>query len=78
MNARHVEFHPGAAKDVKDAVAWYRERSARAALDFIEELGRATETIRRARIDGRRGRTILEDFLSGGFLSRLFTPNKNQ
>jgi len=36
----------GAAVDVKKAVAWYRKRSPKAALDFVEELDRATITIR--------------------------------
>jgi|SRR6185437_15389824 len=48
MNAKHLEYHQGAIADVKGAVAWYRKRSANAALDFIEELHRAAETIRQA------------------------------
>ena len=31
--------------DVKSAVAWYQKRSPKAALDFIEELHRAADTI---------------------------------
>lgn len=46
MSAKRVEYHQGASADVKNAVAWYKQRSAKAALDFIEELYRATETIR--------------------------------
>jgi hypothetical protein len=38
MGASRVIFHQDAIADVKNAVAWYQERSARAALDFIEEL----------------------------------------
>jgi plasmid stabilization system protein ParE len=45
MNAK-VEYHEGASRDVKSAVAWYQERSAKAALDFIGELRRAADTIR--------------------------------
>jgi len=48
MTAKRVEYHQGAIADVKGAVAWYRERSPKAASDFIEELRRATETIRHA------------------------------
>ena len=39
MSVKRVEFHQGASADVKNAVAWYRKRSPKAALDFIEELG---------------------------------------
>ncbi len=48
MNAKPVEYHQGAIADVKNAVSWYGKRSPKAALDFIEELHRAAETIRRA------------------------------
>ncbi|MBZ5524782.1 MAG: type II toxin-antitoxin system RelE/ParE family toxin [Acidobacteriia bacterium] len=48
MSARPVEYHQGAVADVKSAVAWYRKRSPKAALDFIEELHRAVRTIRQA------------------------------
>ena len=46
MSAKSVDYHQGAIADVKSAVAWYRKRSPKAALDFIEELHRASETIR--------------------------------
>jgi toxin ParE1/3/4 len=46
MSAKRVEYHEGATEDVKRAVAWYRKRSPKAALDFIEELHRAADTIR--------------------------------
>jgi toxin ParE1/3/4 len=48
MSAKRVEYHQGAIADVKSAVVWYQKRSAKAALDFIEELHRAAETIREA------------------------------
>jgi len=48
MSVRQVEYHQGAIADVKSAVAWYQERSRKAAVDFIEELRRATDTIREA------------------------------
>jgi toxin ParE1/3/4 len=44
MNPKPVEYHEGASADVKSAVAWYQERSPKAALDFIEELHRAADT----------------------------------
>jgi toxin ParE1/3/4 len=45
-----VEYHQGASADVKSAVAWYQKQkhSLKAALDFIEELHRAADTIREA------------------------------
>jgi toxin ParE1/3/4 len=48
MSGKRVEFDFGATEDVKAAVAWYRERSGTAALEFIEELNRATTTIQEA------------------------------
>jgi toxin ParE1/3/4 len=45
MSVKRVEYHQGATADVKSAVAWYRKRSRKAALDFIEELHRAADTI---------------------------------
>ncbi len=45
MSAKRVEYHQGAAADVKSAVAWYHKRSPKAALHFIEELRRAVHTI---------------------------------
>jgi toxin ParE1/3/4 len=42
MSAKSVEYHQGAIADIKSAVAWYQKRSRKAALDFIEELNRAT------------------------------------
>jgi len=48
MSAKRAEYHQGARADVKSAVAWYLKRSPKAALDFIEELHRATDTIREA------------------------------
>jgi plasmid stabilization system protein ParE len=46
MNAERVDYHQGATTDVKSAVAGYRRRSPKAALDFVEELNRASQTIR--------------------------------
>ena len=48
MSAERVEYHQGAIADVKSAVAWYEKRSPKAALDFMEEMHRAAETIREA------------------------------
>ena len=48
MSGKRVEYHQGAMADVKSALAWYQKRSSRVALDFIEELHRAADTIREA------------------------------
>ena len=48
MSARRIEYHEGASADVTSAVTWYQRRSPKAALDFIEELRRASEVIREA------------------------------
>lgn len=48
MSVKPVESHPGTIVDVKSAVTWYRKRSPKAALDFIDELHRASDTIREA------------------------------
>jgi len=48
MSAERVEYHQGAISDVKSAVTWYRKHSPKAALDFIEELRRAADTIHEA------------------------------
>jgi len=45
MSGKRVEYHQGATADVKSAVAWYQQRSPKVALDFIEELHRAADTI---------------------------------
>ena len=46
-DANRVEYHEGAAADVRAAVLWYQKRSPKAALDFIDELNRATRIISR-------------------------------
>jgi plasmid stabilization system protein ParE len=48
MSADRVRFHEGARADVKNAVVWYQRHSAKAAADFVEEIYRATETIKAA------------------------------
>jgi toxin ParE1/3/4 len=45
MSGKPIEYHEGAAEDVRNAVSWYLKRSPKAALDFIEELHRAIATI---------------------------------
>jgi plasmid stabilization system protein ParE len=45
MAAKVVEFHDGAAEDIKNAVAWYGERSSKAAGDFIHEVEQAVRAI---------------------------------
>jgi len=63
MNTKRVEYHEGATADVKNAVAWYQKRSPKAALDFIEELHRAAETIREAPDRWPKGRNETRRFL---------------
>src|SRR5690349_17157268 len=48
MSANRVEYHEGAAADVRAAVLWYQKKSPKAALDFIDEINRATRIISRA------------------------------
>ncbi len=45
MGVKRVEYHEGAVTDVKSAIAWYQDRSPKVALEFIDELRRAAETI---------------------------------
>src|SRR5258706_12261713 len=42
MSARLVKYSEGAGAVVKSTLAWYQKRSAKAALDFVDELQRAT------------------------------------
>jgi plasmid stabilization system protein ParE len=67
MSASRVVYHEGAASDVRSALAWYEKRSAKAALDFIEELNRAAEAIRKAPERCRWEATTLGDFCCGDF-----------
>ena len=45
MAAKRIEYHEGAAEDVRQAFGWYEERSPRAALDFVDELNLAATII---------------------------------
>jgi len=63
MSAKRVEYHQGAIADVKSAVAWYQKRSPKAALDFIEELHRAAETILEAPERWSQGKNDTRRFL---------------
>jgi toxin ParE1/3/4 len=63
MSAKRLEYHQGAISDVKSAVAWYRKRSPKAALDFIEELHRAAETIKEAPERWPQGKNNTRRFL---------------
>jgi plasmid stabilization system protein ParE len=42
---RFVRFHPAALQDAEEAVAWYAERSVRAALRFLDELDRLIDLV---------------------------------
>ena len=48
MAANRIEYHEGATGDLRSAVSWYRERSPKAALEFIDELNRAAQIIAKA------------------------------
>jgi len=45
MNANRVEYHEGAAADVRQALAWYQKQNRKVTLDFLEELYRATRIL---------------------------------
>jgi toxin ParE1/3/4 len=45
MSSKPVEFHPEALAEGEAALAWYRERSLRAAEAFLSELERAIGVI---------------------------------
>jgi hypothetical protein len=77
MSARRVEYHQGAVTDVKSAMAWYREHSAKAALDFIEELHRGTETIAQAPERWPLGENETRRFRSGASRSSSSIPNNS-
>jgi plasmid stabilization system protein ParE len=48
MSGKPVEFHPEALAEAEAALAWYRERSVRAAEAFVSELERAIAAISEA------------------------------
>src|SRR5260370_666861 len=80
MSAKRIEYHQGAIADVKSAVTWYQKHSSKAALDFIEELHRAAETIREAPERWPLGKNNTRRFLLwcfGDFLFPLFIRSKN-
>jgi toxin ParE1/3/4 len=63
MAVKQVEYHQGAISDVKSAVEWYQKHSQKAALDFIEELQRAADTISEAPDRWPAGRNNARRFL---------------
>lgn len=63
MAVNRIEYHEGAIADVKEAVAWYLERSPGIAADFIEELRRATQAIREAPERWPQGKNNTRRFL---------------
>jgi len=42
---RSVSVHPAAQQDADEAVAWYAERSVRAAVRFLDELDRVIDLL---------------------------------
>jgi plasmid stabilization system protein ParE len=75
MSAKCIEYHQGAIADVKSAVAWYQKRRPKAALDFIEELHRAADTIREAPERWRRGQGAAESRIPSHFAQRSTRSN---
>ena len=75
MSANRVEYHQGAIADVKSAVAWYQKRSRKAALDFVEELRRAADTICEAPERWPIGENNTRRFLLWRFPFPSFIPN---
>jgi toxin ParE1/3/4 len=45
MSGKPVEFHPEALAEAEAALAWYGERSVRAAEAFLSELEKAVEAV---------------------------------
>jgi toxin ParE1/3/4 len=45
MTVRQVSFHPDAIEEAVAAARWYRQRSARAAERFVDELNEAVDRI---------------------------------
>jgi plasmid stabilization system protein ParE len=67
MTGLHSEFHPQALQETENAVAWYAERSMRAAKRFVEDMGAAVAAIgetpeRWSRFDGEARRTLLRRY----------------
>jgi plasmid stabilization system protein ParE len=77
MSAKNVEYHEGAKVDVKSAVAWYLRHSPKAALDFVEELNRATTTIGEAPDRGLWARMTPDGSCFGDFLFPSSTRSKS-
>ena len=75
MTVKRIEFHEGAATDLKNAVAWYQSRSRKAAADFVEEMQRATRTIRDAPERWPSGRNNTRRFLLWRFPFTLIYSN---
>jgi plasmid stabilization system protein ParE len=79
MSIRRVRYHQGAAADVKSAVAWYRKRSPKATADFVEELGRAVNTIRETPQRWPMGKSHTRRFLLWRFpFSIIYTEEENE
>ncbi|SRR5712691_3377786 len=67
MTGPQLEFHPQALQEAENAVAWYAERSMRAAERFVEEMEVAAAAIgeapeRWSRFDGEARRMFLRRY----------------
>ena len=78
MSRPRVVYHEGAKADVKSAVAWYQERSQKAALDFVEELHQAAKTISQAPDRWPLGKNNTRRFLLWRFpFSIIYSEDKS-
>src|SRR5579885_763102 len=72
-----ITYHEGAVQDVKRGTIWYREHSPRAAADFIDEIGRAAELIRKAPERWPKGKSGTRRFLLWRFPYTLIYSYKD-
>jgi toxin ParE1/3/4 len=45
MTARELSFHPAAIEEAEAAARWYRQRSPRAAIRFVDEINQVVQRI---------------------------------
>jgi hypothetical protein len=77
MSARRIEYHQGAVSDVRSAISWYQKHSHKAALEFIKELQRATNSIAQAPERWPVGPNDTRRFLLCDFLFRSSIRSEN-
>ena len=67
MAAKPLDIHPAALREFQSAVVWYLERSAPAAINFVEEVDRAIELILEAPSRWPRGEHKTRKFVLNRF-----------